>query len=95
MIIVRDGKEFELTPEELRKAFWEQNRLYDIEDIKINMEVYMDENDYELLKDNMEFISFAADELRQWQEESELGFSAALSKAFQNSLKTFLPEKYK
>ena len=95
MIIVRDGKEFELTPEELRRAFWEQNRLYDIEDIKTNMEEHMDEDDYELLKDNKAFISFAADELRQWQEESDLGFSTALSKAFQNSLKTFLPEKYK
>lgn len=95
MIIVRDGKEFELTPEELRRAFWEQNRLYDIEDIKTNMEEHMDEDDYELLKDNKAFILFVADELRKGQENYDFGFTMALSEAFRNGLKTFLPEKYK
>lgn len=34
MKIIRDGKEVELTPEELRQAYDEQNKLFRKEDIK-------------------------------------------------------------
>ena len=65
MKIVRDGKEIELTKEELRQAYEEQEEIYDIACIKRGIENYLEEDEYEMLKDNEEFIQEAAWELRR------------------------------
>ena len=34
MKIIRNGQEFELTPEEMRQAYWEMQEQYEIEDVR-------------------------------------------------------------
>jgi len=56
MKIVRDGKEYELTPEELYNAYLEQEAIYDYSNIKDNIEGYLNPDEYERLKNNEDFI---------------------------------------
>ena len=43
MKIIRDGKEFELTSEELFNAYTEQRWLFAVENIEMNMENYLED----------------------------------------------------
>lgn len=43
MKIVRDGKEIELTPQELVDAYMEQQELFDIADVRTLLECFDDE----------------------------------------------------
>ena len=48
MKIVRDGKEYELTSNELYEAYREQEALYDIDDVKSELECIADGDDENL-----------------------------------------------
>ena len=48
MKIFRDGKEYELTPEELFEAYLEQEHIYDVDDVKSELElIVVDDTDEE------------------------------------------------
>lgn len=82
MTIIREGKEIELTKEELFSAYMEQKNIFDIQNIEDNMEVYLDESEYSLLKNNKEFIEEAAAELRDNQDKYNMEYKDAISNAF-------------
>lgn len=44
MVIVRNEHEIELTPEELEAAYYEQQHLFDIEDVKMELESFVDDD---------------------------------------------------
>ena len=92
MKITRDGKEYELTSDELYNAYIEQEGIFDRENIENNMELYLDEEAYELLKDNDDFIEEAAQKLRRNQDKYDMNYEYALSDAFQSVKKEFLKE---
>lgn len=83
MKIVREGKEIELTEEELYTAYREQRSIMDVENIEANMECYLDKDEYEALKDNEDFIKDAADELRRLQDVCNMNYVHALNAAFE------------
>lgn len=91
MLIVRDGKEIELTSEELFRAYEEQERIYDMQNIEDNMEEYLDENEYEKLKNNRGFIEKAASVLRERQDEGWT-YDHALSEAYNETKTGFLTQ---
>lgn len=83
MKIVRDGKEIELTKEELLEAYEEQQEIYDTDCIKRGIENYLEEYEYEMLKDNEDFIQEAASEFRtnidKWGMEYDYAIKNAIS----------------
>lgn len=83
MKIIRNRQEFELTADELFNAYKEQQYIFDIENIKYNMENYLDELEYDLLNDNEEFIEAAAEQLRRNQNKYDMDFDDALKDAFE------------
>lgn len=93
MKIIRDGKEYELTREELLSAYLEQERIYDIGNIRDNMEGYLPYEQYERLKGNETFISLAADKLRYNQDNLGIGYDAALTAAFKDAAKEFFDKR--
>ena len=90
MKIIRDGTEFILTPQELSQAYREQEHLYDMSNIRDNMEGYLLSPLYDRLKNNEDFIATAADALRRNQDHYDMGYDAALSTAFKEATKDFL-----
>ena len=89
MKIVRDGKEIELTDEELFRAYQEQERIYDMQNIEDNMAAYLDEKEHEQLEDNTSFIEKAACILRERLDEG-WNYDNALSEAFNEAKPYFL-----
>lgn len=89
MKIIRDGKEYELTPEELYNAYLEQESIYDHSNIKDNMEGYLNYDEYKRLKNNETFIECAVAKLRKNQDEYDMGYDDALSSAFKEAAKEF------
>lgn len=83
MQIVRDGKEIELTKDELFKAYMEQENIFDVQNIEDNMENYLDESEYDLLKDNKEFIEEAANVLRRNQDKYDMDYENSIREAFE------------
>ena len=90
MKIVRDGKELELTRDELYQAYLEQQYLFDISSVKSNMEVYLDDEEYETLGDNQEFIEDVADELRRNINKYDMNFEFAIEEAFDTIKERYL-----
>lgn len=90
MKIVRDGKEIELTKEELRQAYEEQEEIYDIECIRRGIENYLEEYEYEILKDNEDFIQEAAWELRRNIDKYDMSFDYAIQDAISEVSGRFL-----
>ena len=90
MIITREGKEIELTREELFNAYMEQENIFDIQNIEDNMENYLEESEYGLLKDNKEFIEEAASELRRNQDKYDMDFENAIREAFKETKLKYL-----
>ena len=82
MVIVRDGKEIELTKDEIYQAYLEQESMFDLENIDLNMETYLSKEEYELLKDNKDFMEEAAYELRRNQDKYDMDYEFALKEAF-------------
>ena len=89
MKIVRDGKEIELTDEELFRAYQEQERIYDMQNIEDNMAAYLDEKEHEKLEDNQSFIEKAAGILRERLDEG-WNYDNALSEPFNEAKPYFL-----
>lgn len=81
MKITRNGQEIELTKEELQQAYEEQQHILDISNIQLNIEHYLDENEYEKLRDNQEFIEDAAYELRRNLDKYNMEFDYAIKDA--------------
>lgn len=90
MVIVRDGKEIELTKDEIYSAYLEQESMFDLENIDLNMEVYLSKEEYELLKDNKDFMEEAAYELRRNQDKYDMDYEFALKEAFDTVKMSFL-----
>lgn len=90
MIIVRDGKEIELTKDEIYQAYLEQESMFDLENIDLNMETHLSKEEYELLKDNKEFMEEAAYELRRNQDKYDMDYEFALKEAFDTVKNSFL-----
>lgn len=90
MTIIREGKRFELTKEELLKAYMEQENIFDIQNIEGNMENYLDESEYGLLKDNKQFIKDAGRELRRNQDQYDMGYENAIREAFEETKLKYL-----
>lgn len=90
MKIIRDGKEIELTREELFNAYMEQENIFDIQNIEDNMENYLEESEYDLLKDNKVFIEDAASELRRNQDKYDMDFENAIREAFEETKLRYL-----
>lgn len=90
MKIIRDGIEIELTSDELFNAYLEQESLFDIENIENNMAYYLNEEEYEKLKDNRDFIESAAYELRHNQDKHNMDFEFAIRDAFQDTKEKYL-----
>ena len=90
MKIVRDGKEIELTKDEIFKAYLEQESMYDIENIEENMSNFLSEDEYEILKDKETFISDAASLLRLNQDKYDMSYECALNDAFEQTKAKYL-----
>lgn len=90
MKIIRDGKEFELTREELFNAHAEQRWLFAVENIEMNMENYLEDDEYEILKDNREFIEDAAHELIRNEDKYDMDYSEALKDAIEETKDRYL-----
>lgn len=90
MKIIREGKEIELTREELFNAYIEQENIFDIQNIEDNMEKYLNESEYKLLKDNKEFIEDAASELRRNQDKYDMDYENAIREAFEETKLKYL-----
>lgn len=61
MTIIRDKKEYTLTEEEMKAAYEEQDHKYNLECIKDLMDYYLSSEDYNILKDNIEFAKEVTD----------------------------------
>lgn len=82
MKIIRNGKEIELTADEIFRAYLEQERIYDIQNIKDNASSYLDEPEYRSLMDSEAVINKAADILRIDQDKYNMDFENALEEAY-------------
>lgn len=85
MKIIRNGKEIELTDEELFSAYKEQENKYDLQNIEENMAYYLSETEYSILRDNSEFINEAANKLRINQDKYSMSYERALNEAFESA----------
>lgn len=85
MKIIRNGQEIKLTKEELHKAYIEQQHILDMSYIKLNIENYLDEDEYEKLRDNQEFIEDAAYELRENLDRWGMEFDYAIKDAIETT----------
>lgn len=85
MKIIRNGNEYELTSDELYRAYLEQEHLYDRENIELNMQARLDAPIYEALQDNDAFIEDAAYQLRRNQDEYDMDYESALDDAISSS----------
>lgn len=90
MKIIREGKEIELTPEELYEAYKEQQEIYDTQNIENNMVEYLDSDIYEQLKNNAAYIEEATDLFRSYLEESEMSYEFAVREAIRDTAKKYI-----
>ena len=87
MEIIRDGKTYELTEEELLDAYLEKQFNSDIELIKHNLE-YFDAAE-EGLEDNNAFLQEAATKYREIFDNLDFNFSVALDDAVSTVLRKY------
>lgn len=90
MKIIREEKEIELTREELFNAYIEQENIFDIQNIEDNMEKYLNESEYDLLKNNKQFVEDAASELRRNQDKYDMDYENAIREAFEETKLKYL-----
>lgn len=81
MKIARDGKEYELTSDELFKAYLEQQNLFDKQNVEENLGSYLNAEEYKSLKDNQAFIEEAAIELRRNLNKYDMEYKSAMIQA--------------
>ena len=87
MTITRNGVKYELTAQELLKAYEEQQELFDIETVKNNLDC-LDEDFYERFKDDDDFLASVAGYLRNELDDG-IHFDYAIGKAFNGALSEF------
>lgn len=81
MQIIRDGKQIELTENEVYLCYKEQLRTFNQENISENMEYYLSDEEYHLLKNHKAFIEEAASYLEDFQNDG-YSYEDALQKCF-------------
>ncbi|HAU85700.1 MAG TPA: hypothetical protein DCW90_09395 [Lachnospiraceae bacterium] len=88
MKIIRNGIEIELTDEELRNAYYEQQFLFDREDCRYTLVEILTENQMNaLIGDKVdEILDLAADKLRRNIDKYEMDFSYARDEAVRDTL---------
>ena len=91
MKIIREGKEFELTAEELVAAYLEQEAIWDRENVVTTMFLFLNSSEYMALSENEAFITCVASELRK-NERSGMSFNDALLLAFKEGKAAFFAE---
>lgn len=82
--------EIELTPEEIYKAHREQERQNLYNDVQCNLEFYLSDDEYGLLKDNTGFISDVAAGIQDQMDYGNISFEAALEHAIENYKEVYL-----
>lgn len=85
MEICRDGKAIELTEQEVFSAYEEQENIYDMENVRENMETYLDLGSYLKLKENQEFIEEAAYLLRTYLDKNSMDYEFAIAEAIKDA----------
>lgn len=88
MEIYRDGKVIELTEQEVFSAYEEQENIYDMENVRENMENYLDLGSYLKLKENQEFIEEAAYLLRTYLDKNSMDYEFAIAEAIKDAAKS-------
>lgn len=94
MIIVRDGKTFELTDRELADAYYEQEHLFDIEDVKGELESIVsadvDEEEYvaaaQRILDSPELLNDCARDKRRNTDKYGMAWDAATTEAVKDAV---------
>lgn len=88
MKIVRDGQEIELTEQERRQAYWEQQHIFDVEDIETALDGETDERIEESYGLNREQMNSLADmmahRLRAYIWKYDMDFEYALPSAIRD-----------
>lgn len=88
MDVIRDGKTYTLTSDELFDAYLEQERKFDIDSVINNMETYLDEDEIESYKNNDVFIETVADEYRRQLDKYDADHEFAMKEAFEHAKKS-------
>lgn len=94
MTIVRDGKTFELTGRELANAYYEQEHLFDIEDVKGELEsivsAEVDEEEYvaaaQRILDSPELLSNCARDKRRSMDKYNMDWNSATTEAVKDAV---------
>lgn len=85
MEIYREGKKIILTEQELFLAYEEQEHIYDMENVRENMETYLTKEQYPKLKGNQSFIEQAAFLLRTYLDENNMTYEYAIVEAIKDT----------
>lgn len=94
MTIVRDGKTFELTDRELSEAYFEQEHLFDIEDVQGELESIVsadvDEEEYvaaaQRILNSLELLSDCARDKRRNTDRYGMAWDAATTEAVKDAV---------
>lgn len=85
MEIYRDGKKITLTEQGVFLAYEEQENLYDMENVRENMETYLTAEQYVKLKGNKSFIEEAAFLLRTYLDKNNMTYESAIAEAIKDA----------
>lgn len=91
MTIYRNGVPIDLTSEERREAYKEQQEFYDRQNIKDNLDwiletVNTEYNEWELIE-NQEFVDEAAKYSRNLQDSEDMSFTAAMTEGVRRAIR--------
>ena len=82
--------EIELTPEEINAAYWEQTQIKTESEVEFCIEDYLDDDEYERLKDNKDFIKDIAEDIQDQMNYRGISFSDALEHAIEEYKEDYL-----
>ena len=87
-----DGKthEITLTDDELYQAYNEKEWLYAIDNITVNMKNYLSADEYEILKDNNDFLEEAARLLIKNSDDGDMSLECALEDAINEAKENYI-----
>jgi len=85
MEIYRGGRVIKLTEQEVFLAYQEQEKIYDMENVRENMETYLDSESCLKLKENPNFIEEAAYLLRIYLDKNNMDYGYALTEAIKDA----------
>ncbi len=85
MKIIRDGKEIELTPNELYQAYEEQEHILDMEEVRFTLDCYDDDylaEEYGMTREQLdELVSEMAYRMRKYMDKYEMSMEYAKNDA--------------